>query len=108
MAASVASAATYYFDADNGNDLNAGTTPDQAWRSLSKANSRAFQPGDQILLQRGDRFSGDWEIANVLDVHLGQVVGLGEFDASTGILVKRIKEIIKENIHQEVSVMEQL
>jgi hypothetical protein len=51
-------AATYYFDADGGNDLNTGTAPDQAWQNLSKANSHAFQPGDQILLQRGDSFTG--------------------------------------------------
>jgi hypothetical protein len=58
LVASVSSAATYYFDADGGNDLNSGMAPDQAWRNLSKANSHAFQPGDQILLQRGDSFTG--------------------------------------------------
>ncbi|NDV61671.1 right-handed parallel beta-helix repeat-containing protein [Puniceicoccales bacterium CK1056] len=52
------SAATYYLDADGGNDLNLGTSPAQAWATLDEVNSRTFLPGDQILLQAGDTFNG--------------------------------------------------
>jgi hypothetical protein len=37
-------------------------------------------------------FSGNWEIGNTLDVHLGVIVGLGGFDPVTGELLQRIKE----------------
>jgi hypothetical protein len=43
---------------------------------------------------RDYQFSGEWIIDNVLDVHLGIVVGVGEFDPSTGALIQRIKEQI--------------
>ncbi len=41
---------------------------------------------------RDYRFSGVWNIDNVLDVHVGLIVGFGEFDAQSGELLKRIKE----------------
>jgi hypothetical protein len=37
-------------------------------------------------------FTGKWEIENVLDVHLGLIVGFGEYDPSSGDLIRRIKE----------------
>lgn len=53
-----ACAATYYLDADGGSDLNDGSSSAQAWRTLAHANLQSFQPGDQILLRRGDVFAG--------------------------------------------------
>ena len=48
---------------------------------------------EPLNIGRDYRFSGLWRIENAdLDVHLGQVVGLGEYDADSGILVSRIKE----------------
>lgn len=43
----------YYIDADQGDDARAGTSPEQAWRSLNKANAITFNPGDRILLKAG-------------------------------------------------------
>ena len=51
-------AATYYIDADSGNNLNSGTSPAEAWASLDKASGFNYEPGDRILLQSGDRFTG--------------------------------------------------
>jgi len=48
-----ASAATYYIDRAAGSDQNAGTSPAAAWQSLARAGQAAFQPGDFILLARG-------------------------------------------------------
>jgi hypothetical protein len=56
--ATPAFAASYYIDADGGNDANAGTSPTAAWATFAKAATRAYQPGDQILLQTGDTFTG--------------------------------------------------
>ena len=56
----IVSADTYYVDASDGDDSNSGTSPDQAWQSISKVNSEMwnFQPGDNILFQRGETFGG--------------------------------------------------
>ena len=54
----IASGATYYFDADGGSDSFSGTSPETAWATLSIVDNQTFQPGDQILLQRGDFFTG--------------------------------------------------
>jgi parallel beta-helix repeat protein len=45
--------ATYYVDSNKGNDTNAGTSADAAWRTLAKVNSFRFAPGDTLLLSRG-------------------------------------------------------
>ena len=49
----ISSAATYYVDAAGGNDGNSGTATTNAWRTISKVNSRAFAAGDSILLKCG-------------------------------------------------------
>ncbi|WP_334145550.1 chitobiase/beta-hexosaminidase C-terminal domain-containing protein [Muricomes intestini] len=44
----------YFLDASNGNDNNDGTGKDKAWKTLSMANQKEFQPGDRILLKAGE------------------------------------------------------
>ena len=51
-------AATYYIDGDGGSNANPGTSPGEAWATLSMAETIDLQPGDEILLQAGDVFSG--------------------------------------------------
>jgi hypothetical protein len=51
---------TNYYMSNDGNDTNSGTSPDQAWRTISKLNS-ALQSGpivdgDDIYFNRGDTF----------------------------------------------------
>ena len=48
------SAATYYVDASNGNDLNSGITEDEAWQTINKVNSSTFNSGDNILFKKGE------------------------------------------------------
>lgn len=57
---STSNGTTYYVDADNGNDSNPGTSPAQAWKSLTKVTATTFQPGDQILLKSGCVWNGEW------------------------------------------------
>lgn len=55
-------AATYYFDATNGNDSNTGLSPEQAYKTIAKYNSyvRAINTaGDSILFKRGESFGGE-------------------------------------------------
>ncbi|MBI5832509.1 MAG: hypothetical protein HZB16_09415 [Armatimonadetes bacterium] len=49
--------ATYHLAAD-GSDTADGTTPASAWRTLTRASSATLQPGDRLLLRRGDIFRG--------------------------------------------------
>lgn len=56
-----AAAATYHVSASTGNDDWSGTAPepqgnDGPWKTLAKA-SRAYEPGDTILLKRGDTWN---------------------------------------------------
>jgi hypothetical protein len=46
--------ATYYVDATGGNDSNAGTSPNSAWKTISKVNTSSFSPGNFILFKRGE------------------------------------------------------
>ena len=59
---SVNASGSYYFSPD-GDDSNNGTTPDQAWRSISKLNSliHDLQPGDVVYFERG----GVWNEASI-------------------------------------------
>lgn len=53
-----ASGETYYVDAVNGDNALSGTSPENAWVTLSKVNSTVFAPGDRILFRSGQTFVG--------------------------------------------------
>ena len=51
---------TYYVDAVNGDDANDGTTPETAWKTLTKASSiRQLKAGGSILLKAGCVWNGE-------------------------------------------------
>ncbi|NPA94110.1 MAG: right-handed parallel beta-helix repeat-containing protein [Thermodesulfobacteria bacterium] len=64
LTASQVHAQTYYVDAISGNDGFSGISPDMAWRSLRKISTKRFQPGDQVLLKRGQVFHGALSIVS--------------------------------------------
>jgi hypothetical protein len=43
----------YYIDSRSGNDENAGTSEQTAWKSFDLINGTSLQPGDEVLLKRG-------------------------------------------------------
>lgn len=49
---------TVYYISPSGNDSNAGTSPDTAWKSIEKVNATTFQPGDMILFEADSQ----WEL----------------------------------------------
>jgi hypothetical protein len=53
----------YYVDATAGSDVNSGTSPGQAWRTLGRVESATLQPGDTVAFKRGDTFTGSATIA---------------------------------------------
>lgn len=44
----------YYVDATKGRDSNDGLSPENAWGTIAKANSVKLNPGDSVLLKRGE------------------------------------------------------
>ena len=50
---------TFYISSQNGSDANPGDAPDRAFRSLARVRDINFQPGDQLLLERGSVFQGE-------------------------------------------------
>ena len=56
--------ATTYYISHNGSDSNSGTSPSSPWRNISKLQQVMFsyQPGDQILFERGGLYPGQVEI----------------------------------------------
>lgn len=48
--------AAYYVDSREGDDANSGTSAEEPWRTLAKAQQAPLGPGSAILLKRG----GDW------------------------------------------------
>ena len=54
---------TYYLDASNGSDTNDGLSENKAWKSLGKVQKVKLQPGDKLLLKRGEVFNGELEIS---------------------------------------------
>jgi hypothetical protein len=53
----VSGAAAYYVSS-TGLDGNAGTSPAAAWKTISRVNSHAFAPGDQVFFAAGATFVG--------------------------------------------------
>ena len=47
-----------YYVSPSGNDSATGTSPSTAWRTLRKVSSAVLRPGTRVLLQGGQRFSG--------------------------------------------------
>ncbi|MBO6536766.1 MAG: right-handed parallel beta-helix repeat-containing protein [Balneolaceae bacterium] len=58
-------ATVYYFNSETGNDQNSGVSIDSPWKSLSKIDSLDLQPGDRILLAKGQEFQDPIIIKNV-------------------------------------------
>jgi hypothetical protein len=52
------SSRTYYVDSQKGDDHRSGTSPQEAWRSIARANEVDFAPGDQLLFAGGQTFAG--------------------------------------------------
>lgn len=51
-------AGTMYYISSNGNDANAGTSPDAPWQSIANIHSQSIGPRDTILFSTRDDFSG--------------------------------------------------
>ena len=50
--------ATTYYVSNSGNDSKDGLSENSAWRTLEKVNQQVFKPGDRILFEAGDAWTG--------------------------------------------------
>lgn len=50
---------SYYVDSEAGSDANTGTSPEEAWQTLTPVQSYGFMPGDVIHLKTGSLWVGE-------------------------------------------------
>jgi hypothetical protein len=62
LASPVALAATYYLNAETGDDGASGTSESTPWKTLERSSRVELAPGDRVLLAAGSRFRGMLEI----------------------------------------------
>lgn len=62
--AASAAATNYYVDSLTGSDSNAGTSPDSPWKTLTRVQNHAFQPGDTVNFRRGASWTGGLDITS--------------------------------------------
>ncbi|GGT25342.1 hypothetical protein GCM10010271_31120 [Streptomyces kurssanovii] len=79
-------ARTYYVSPE-GDDDNDGRSPDQAWRSLGRADVRAFEPGDRLLLQGGGRFPGSLKLGEGEAGRADEPVVVGSYGGGRATIV---------------------
>ncbi|MHC4912442.1 MAG: right-handed parallel beta-helix repeat-containing protein, partial [Planctomycetota bacterium] len=53
-----AAVGTTYYVSPSGNDNNSGTSAQDAWATIDKVTTVTFSPGDSILFEGGETFSG--------------------------------------------------
>ena len=55
-------AANYHVDSQTGDDARDGLSPATAWRTLERASSATFKPGDRVGFRSGGVWSGQLRI----------------------------------------------
>ena len=71
--------ATDYYVSPSGNDANSGTSPGEAWQTISKVNSTTFSPGDSILFEGGEMFSGSLSFSSTDSGTVASPVTVGSY-----------------------------
>ncbi len=59
----LAAGTNYYVDSVNGSDTNSGTAPSSPWKTLTKIQGYAFQPGDAVNFKRGSSWTSGLDIS---------------------------------------------
>ena len=68
------SPSVYYLNAETGNDVNSGTSPKKAWKSLDMINKMEISAGEKILLRSGQTFTGNIKIRSVAGTPANPVI----------------------------------
>jgi hypothetical protein len=75
----VASGPAAYYLSPAGDDAAAGTSPEAAWRSLGRASRAVLRPGTRLLLQGGQRFTGQLTLDRADAGDAGRPVVIGSY-----------------------------
>lgn len=54
----------FYVSQQNGDDQNDGTSPDRAWKTLSRVSGAVLTAGDIVLFERGGVYRGELRVQN--------------------------------------------
>jgi len=57
-----------FYVSNQGIDSNSGTSAGSPWATIAKVNAQTFQPGDHILFERGDTWTGSGVIVDAAGV----------------------------------------
>ncbi len=58
----VSSFGTNYYLSNLGNDSNSGTSPSEAWQTITQLNTISLSPGDSVLFECGSIFRGEIDL----------------------------------------------
>ncbi|MCD9021456.1 DUF1349 domain-containing protein [Cohnella silvisoli] len=82
-----AAGAIYYVSQSGGNDTNNGTSSSTPWKTLAKASTITYQPGDKLLLKSGDTWNEQLTLhGNGAD---GNVIQLSSYGSGSRPLIQR-------------------
>ena len=62
-AETVTASTTYYIDSGAGQNTNAGTSLDAAWRDFTNINGRTLDAGDKLLIKRGSVINQELQVS---------------------------------------------
>ena len=82
----------YYVDSAGGNDANSGTSQSSAWRTVEKASSLTYLPGDKILFKAGGYFEGAFTARGSGTAQYPVVLGAYGDTASAGKPMLTVKD----------------
>lgn len=83
-----------YYVSPSGSDSAAGTSPSTAWRTLSKASSMILRPGTRVLLQGGQRFTGELRLGRRDAGSAAHPVLIGSYGRGRATIVERKADAI--------------
>jgi hypothetical protein len=93
---SLSAKATNYYISNAGNDANAGTSTSTSWQHLSKVKSSSFNPGDSILLNRGDSWNEQLIITS--SGAIGNPIIIGAYGTGVKPLITGFQTIALTNV----------
>ncbi|MET9394188.1 right-handed parallel beta-helix repeat-containing protein [Streptomyces sp. NPDC006624] len=81
------SPARSYYVSPQGDDDHDGRSPERAWRTLERADERAFEPGDRLLLRGDGRFPGALQLGEGEAGRADEPVVVGSYGGGRATIV---------------------
>jgi hypothetical protein len=70
---------TYYINAIAGDDVNVGTSPRQAWKTIGRVNRARFAPGDRILFSTAHRHQGTLQFGHETSTQTSRPITIASY-----------------------------